>query len=115
MKNTGGYGNGYGYEFDIFELIFLAFSGLFTLFYFTNRDFQYFINSFDIFIGYSIKYYPVITILYVLNLFMFFVGLHSLYIRIFEIRLTGSKLKMHDKLEKHKEKYLKNDDIAGVK
>jgi hypothetical protein len=35
---------------------------------------------------------------------MFFAGAHSLYVRIFEIRLTGSKLKMHNKLEKYKEK-----------
>ncbi len=113
MKNTSGYGNGYGYDFDIFELIFLVFSGLFVLFYFTNHNFKYFINSFYIFVGYSFKEYPVIVILYAANLFMFFAGLHSLYIRIFEIRLTGSKLKMHDKLEKQKEKDI--NDITGVK
>lgn len=109
MKNTNSYGNGYGYEFDIFELIFLVFSGLFILFYFTDSNFKYFVNSFYLFIGYSFKNYPAVVILYAVNLFMFFAGLHSLYVRIFEIRLTGSKLKMHDKLEKQKE-----NDVNGV-
>lgn len=55
------------------------------------------------FIDYSFENYPVVIILYIANLFMFFACLHSLYIRIFEIRLTGSKLRMHNKLERQKE------------
>lgn len=103
MKNTNNYNNAQGYEFDIFELIFLVFIGLFILFYFTSHDFKYFINSFYMFIGYSFKHYPIVMILYVANLFMFFAYFHSLHIRIFETRLTGSKLKMHNKLERQKE------------
>lgn len=104
MKSTNSWQNGNGYEFDIFELMFLVFSGLFILLYFTNRNFKYVIDSFYLFIDYSFNKYPAVVILYGLNLFMFFIGLHSLYVRIFEIRLTGSKLKMHDKLKKQKEK-----------
>lgn len=112
MKNTNGFG--YGYEFDIFELIFLVFSGLFVLFYFTNYDFKYIVNSFYLFIGYSFKRYPVVVILYAANLFMFFAGAHSLYVRIFEIRLTGSKLKMHNKLEKYRENGENGENGNGV-
>ncbi len=97
------YRNGHDYEFDIVEIIFLVFSGLFILFYFTNHNFKYFINSFYMFIDYSLKNYPIVIILYVANIFLFFICLHSLYIRIFETRLTGSKLKMHNKLERQKE------------
>ena len=112
MKNTNGFGS--GYEFDIFELIFLVFSGLFVLFYFTNYDFKYTVNSFYLFIGYSFKRYPVVVILYAVNLFMLFAGAHSLYVRIFEIRLTGSKLKMHNKLEKYRENGENGENGNGV-
>ncbi|MCL4533112.1 MAG: hypothetical protein M1502_02465 [Deltaproteobacteria bacterium] len=103
----GGYGyggngrRGQGDDLDIVEIAFLVFSGLFALFYFTNLNFKYYINSFYAFIAYSFKVYPADVILYVLNLFLFLAGLHGLYVRIFEIRVSGSKLKMFNKLEKY--------------
>jgi hypothetical protein len=32
-------------------------------------------------------------------------GLHGLYVRIFEIRVSGSKLRMYNKLEKYNGNY----------
>ncbi|MDA8299312.1 MAG: hypothetical protein M0Z57_04870 [Deltaproteobacteria bacterium] len=104
MGNYGYGGNGrggQGGDLDIIEIAFLVFSGLFALFYFTNLNFKYYINSFYAFIAYSFKVYPADVILYVLNLFLFLAGLHGLYVRIFEIRVSGSKLKMFNKLEKY--------------
>ena len=89
------------YELDILEIAFLVFGGLFALFYFTNQNFQYYVNAFYIFISYSFKVYPAAIILYGFNLFFFLAGLHGLYVRIFEIRVSGSKLKMYNKLEKY--------------
>ncbi|MFW0883541.1 hypothetical protein ACMCNP_00535 [Candidatus Acidulodesulfobacterium sp. H_13] len=102
MKNR--YGSGGGYELDIPEIMFLIFSGLFILFYFADSGFKYFINSFYFFIWYVLRIYPVVSVMYAVNLFLFLTGLHGVYILIFETRLTGSKLKMHDKLEKYREK-----------
>ncbi|MHB8232589.1 MAG: hypothetical protein ACYDDB_06785 [bacterium] len=103
MKNGSGGGAGQGYDLDILEIMFLVFSGLFVLFYWTNQSFKYFINSFELFALYSFKAYPAVIILYVLNLFFFLTGLHGIYVRIFEIRVSGSKLKMYNKLEKYNE------------
>ncbi len=103
MKNGSGGGAGQGYDLDILEIAFLVFSGVFVLFYCTNQNFKYFINSFEIFIAYSFKFYPAVLILYAFNLFFFLTGLHGIYVRIFEIRVSGSKLKMYNKLEKYKE------------
>ena len=60
--NYRGDGTGQGYELDILEIAFLVFCGLFALFYFTNGNFKYCVNSFYIFISYSFKVYPVIII-----------------------------------------------------
>lgn len=103
MKSGSGGGAGQGYDLDILEITFLVFSGLFVLFYLTNQNFKYFINCFELFIAYSFKFYPVVLILYAFNLFFFLAGLHGIYVRIFEIRVSGSKLKMYNKLEKYKE------------
>jgi hypothetical protein len=104
MKN--GYGSGgaaQGYGPDIIEIAFLVFSGLFALFYWTNQNFKYCVNSFYIFMSYSFKVYPAAIVLYGFNLFFFLAGLHSLYVRVFEIRVSGSKLKMYNKLERYNE------------
>ena len=93
--------NNNNYELDILEIAFLALGGLFALFYFTNQNFKYYVNAFYIFISYSFKVYPAIIILYAVNLFLFLAGLYGLYVRIFEIRVSGSKLKMYNKLEKY--------------
>ncbi len=100
-NNYGRSGTGQAYEFDILEIAFLVFGGLFALFYFTNQNFKYCVNAFYIFISYSFKFYPAIIILYAVNLFLFLAGLYGLYVRIFEIRVSGSKLKMYNKLEKY--------------
>ncbi|MHB1546628.1 MAG: hypothetical protein ACYCSB_09330 [bacterium] len=102
-NNYMGGGTGQGYELDILEIAFLVFSGLFALFYWTNKNFKYYVNSFYIFISYSFKFYPAVIILYGFNLFFFLAGLHSIYVRIFEIRVSGSKLKMYNKLEQYNE------------
>ncbi len=110
MKNgygSGG-GTGQGYELDILEIAFLVFSGLFVLFYFTNPNFKYLIDSFYLFIAYSFKFYTAVIILYGFNLFFFLAGLHSLYVRVFEIRVSGSKLKMYNKLEQYNEEKANN-------
>ncbi len=107
----GGNGRVQGDDLDIAEIAFLVFGGLFALFYFTNLNFKYCINSFYAFIAYSLKLYPAVVILYVLNLFLFLAGLHGLYVRIFEIRVSGSKLKMFNKLEK----YNGNNEENGMK
>lgn len=100
-NNYGKSGTEQAYELDILEIAFLVFGGLFALFYFTNQNFKYCVNAFYIFISYSFKVYPAIIILYAVNLFLFLAGLHGLYVRIFEIRVSGSKLKMYNKLEKY--------------
>ncbi len=106
MKN--GYGNGGpaggGYELDILEIMFLVFSAIFALFYFTEEKFKYAVNSFYIFMAYSLKVYTPAITLYAVNLFFFLAGAHGIYVRIFEIRITGSKLKMYDKLNEYNEK-----------
>ena len=99
--NYRGGGEGQGYELDILEIVFLVSCGLFALFYFTNGNFKYCVNSFYIFISYSFRVYSAIIILYAVNLFLLLTGLHGLYVRIFEIRVSGSKLKMYNKLEKY--------------
>ena len=104
-NNYRGGGKGQGYELDILEIAFLVFCGLFALFYFTNANFEYCVNSFYIFISYSFKVYSAIIILYAVNLFLFMTGLHGLYVRIFEIRVSGSKLRMYNKLEKYNGNY----------
>jgi predicted membrane protein len=107
MKNGGGYGGGgagQGYELDIAEIMFLVFSGIFVLFYFKDANFKYFINSFYLFIEYAFKFYPAVIILYAFNVLFFLIGLHSAYVRIFETRVSGSKLKMYNKLERYRDK-----------
>ncbi len=103
MKNGENY-NGRN-DLDILEIAFLALTGLFLLFYFTNAEFKYSINAFYLFIGYAFNYYKVVIALYLFNVFLFLIGVHGTYVRFFEIRLTGAKLKMHNKLEK-----IKNSD-----
>ena len=104
-NNYRGGGAGQGYELDILEIVFLVSCGLFALFYFTNGNFKYCVNSFYIFISYSFKVYTAIIILYAVNLFLFLTGLHGLYVGIFEIRVSGSKLRMYNKLEKYSDNY----------
>jgi hypothetical protein len=100
MKSTNNFNH--GNELDIAEIAFLTITGLFFIFYFVNPQVKYFVDMFYLFIGYALKHYTVAIILYLFNLFLFLIGAHGLYIRFFEIRLTGSKLKMHNKLEKIK-------------
>lgn len=100
MKNGGNYNN--GNDLDILEIAFLTLTGLFFLFYFTNAEFKYSINAFYLFIGYIFNYYKIVAVLYLFNIFLFLTGVHGMYVRFFEIRLTGAKLKMHNKLEKIK-------------
>jgi len=104
-NNYTGNNNGVNYELDILEIAFLVFSGLFALFYFTNGNFKYCVNSFYVFISYSFRVYTATVILYAVNLLLFLTGLHGLYVRIFEIRVSGSKLKMYNKLEKYNDNY----------
>ena len=105
----GGNGKGHGDDLDIIEIAFLLFGGLFALFYFTDLNFKYYVDSFYAFAAYSFKVYPAVIILYVLNIFLFLAGLHGLYVRIFEIRVSGSKLKMFNKLEKYNGNNEEND------
>lgn len=100
MRHSNNFNN--GYELDILEIAFLTITGLFLLFYFVNPMVKYFVDTFYLFIGYAFKHYTAVIVLYLLNLFLFLMGIHGLYVRFFEIRLTGSKLKMHNKLEKIK-------------
>ena len=104
-NNYRGGGAGQGYELDVLGIAFLVFCGLFALFYFTNGNFKYCVNSFYIFISYSFRVYSAIIILYAVNLFLLLTGLHGLYVRIFEIRVSGSKLRMYNKLEKYNDNY----------
>ena len=86
-------------ELDILEIAFLCVSGLFALFYFSNSKFKYYIDCFYIFAGYVFEHFTVVSILYLINLYLFFAGIYGLYVIIFEIKVTGAKLKMHNKLE----------------
>lgn len=103
---TGG-GNRQSGDLDIAEIAFLVFGGLFALFYFTDPFFKYCVNSFYAFASYFFKNYTAAGLLYIVNLFLFFAGLHGLYVRIFEMRVSGSKLKMYNKLEKYNENFKK--------
>ncbi len=94
---------GQGYDLDITEIAFIVFSGLFALFYFTNPLFKYYADCFYAFSSYFFKKYTAAAVLYLANLFLFFAGLHGLYVRIFEMRVSGSKLKMYNKLQKYNE------------
>jgi hypothetical protein len=96
MNNSKKYNND---ELDILEIAFLCVSGLFALFYFSNSKFKYYIDCFYTFAGYAFKHFTVISILYLINLYLFFAGIYGLYVIIFEIKVTGAKLKMHNKLE----------------
>ncbi|MCL5673975.1 MAG: hypothetical protein M1407_05080 [Deltaproteobacteria bacterium] len=97
MGNSKKYGN--NDELDILEIAFLCVSGLFALFYFSNSEFKYYIDCFYTFADYAFKYFTFVSILYLINLYLFFAGIYSLYVIIFEIKVTGAKLKMHNKLE----------------
>jgi uncharacterized membrane protein HdeD (DUF308 family) len=97
MNNSRKYNN--NDELDILEIAFLCVSGLFALFYFSNEKFKYYINCFYIFANYAFEHYTAVSILYLINLYLFFSGVYGLYVIIFEIKATGAKLKMHDKLE----------------
>ncbi|MHB1645416.1 MAG: hypothetical protein EVG15_07760 [Candidatus Acididesulfobacter diazotrophicus] len=96
MNNSKKYGND---ELDILEIAFLCVSGLFALFYFSNSKFKYYIDCFYTFAGYAFTHFTVVSILYLINLYLFFAGIYGLYVIIFEIKVTGAKLKMHNKLE----------------
>lgn len=103
--------DGTGRELDIAEIIFLVFTGLLVLFYFTDRDFRYDAECFYYFAYYSWHYYPFIVLIYIVNLFFLVSWIYGLYIRVFEIRITGAKLKMHDKLENYRNTEEKNNVI----
>ncbi len=96
------YKRGGSHDLDLAEVVFLVFSGIFVLLYVTNSYFNFYVYSFYIFFLYSFKKYPTVVILYLINLFMLITGIHGLYVRVFETRLTGSKLKLHSKLERYR-------------
>lgn len=102
MKNLSS--NAGARALDIVELIFLVTAGLFALFYFVNAGFRNFINYFYGFSKFAFRNYPYVTALYVINFFIFIAGIHALYVIIFETRITGSKLRMHEKLERFKDR-----------
>jgi hypothetical protein len=97
MNNYRKYNN--NDELDILEIAFLCVSGLFALFYFSNNKFKYYINCFYVFATYVLKHFTAVSVLYLINLYLFFTGIYGLYLIIFDIKVTGAKLKMHNKLE----------------
>jgi len=97
-------------ELDILEIAFLCISGLFALFYFSNDTFKYDINCFYTFADYAFGHFTAVFILYLINLYLFFSGIYGLYVIIFEIKVTGAKLKMHDKLENLKNNNNREDN-----
>ncbi len=108
MNNSRKYNN--DDELDILETAFLCFTGLFALFYFSNVQFKYCINCFCIFASYAFEHYTAVSVLYLINLYLFFSGIYGLYVIIFEIKVTGAKLKMHDKLENLKNNNNREDN-----